>query len=265
MSNRKIKIRPKQLIVPAVRLFFFLLYPALFSTAFTGVKSLIIWIAEQKSLEWNSFTATLLALIAVTICFGRIFCGFACAFGTYGDALYFVSSWIRKKQKKKPFHVFERQGKYLKYLKYLVLLVTFVLCVFGMQGVIAENSPWTAFSRLQTGHIPDAAWGIALLAVISVGMLLEPRFFCRFLCPMGAVFAMLPVLPPAVIKRNRENCIPGCSLCQRRCPAGIEIPDAASGDSTGMGECFACRKCMHGCPKKNIHTLCRKKMVNEKK
>jgi polyferredoxin len=231
------------------------LYPALFATAFTGVKSIVTAISNQVGLEWNSFTSTLVALLLVTIVFGRIFCGFACAFGTYGDALYFLSSLVRKKGKKKPFHVFKKWGKYLKYVKYLVLFAVLACCAMGMSKIVGENSPWTAFSRLQSLKMPESFAGLLLFLLISVGMLLEPRFFCRFLCPMGAVFSMMPVLPFAQIRRKRANCTPGCRLCTTRCPAGIEIPDADAGDSAGMGECFACRKCLHGCPKKNIIQL----------
>lgn len=261
MKRKKITLW--DVAVPIVRLAFFILFPALFSTAFTAVKNIITAISKQSPLEWNGFTATLTALLIVTVVFGRIFCGFACAFGTYGDFLYFISSWVQKKRKKKPFHVFERYGNVLKYLKYVVLIAVLALCAAGMSGAVSVNSPWTAFSRLQSLKLPGLTAGAALLILISVGMLLEPRFFCRFLCPMGAVFSLMPVLPCSVIKRNRENCIKGCSLCKRNCPAGIDIMDAAGGDSAGMGECFACRKCLRGCPKKNIYVI-RTKVIEKK-
>lgn len=254
-GKKRGKIHPKDVMILIVRSAFFVLYPALFSSAFTGVKEIIIRISGLKNLEWTAFSATLVLLLVITFCFGRIFCGFACAFGTYGDFLYFLSAWIRKKCKKRPFHVFERWQEYLKYLKYFVLLGVLVLCALGMQDVISENSPWTAFSLLCSGKLPDAGFAVLLFGLISLGMLLEPRFFCRFFCPMGAVFALMPVMPQAVIKRDRQNCIKGCNLCQRTCPAALEIPDRTSDDSMGMGECFACRKCMQKCPGKNRQVM----------
>jgi polyferredoxin len=242
--------KTKKIIIFVIRAGFFVLYPALFSAAFTGVKSIIMTISEHRGLEWNSFVATLVALLLVTMVFGRIFCGFACAFGTYGDFLYFLSSWIRKKQKKRPFHVLEKQGKYLKYLKYLILFGILAFCAMGMSGAVSENSPWTAFSRLQSMKLPESVIGVGMFLLLSVGMFLEPRFFCRFFCPMGAIFSMMPVLPFAQVRRTEKNCAPGCRLCTKICPAGISIPDVGTTDSAGMGECFACRKCMQGCPRR---------------
>ncbi len=83
-----------------IRAVFFVLYPALFSTAFTGVKMLVGQVAGKKALEWNTFVMTLVILIIFTICFGRFFCGFLCAFGSYGDCMYVLSSALRKKCKK---------------------------------------------------------------------------------------------------------------------------------------------------------------------
>lgn len=86
-------------------------------------------------------------------------------------------------------------------------------------------------------------------------MLLIPRFFCRYLCPFGAVFSLLPVLPVSVVGRDRENCLKGCSLCQKVCPAGISLPDR-NGDYTQiMGECFSCGRCAGGCPRGNCGNI----------
>jgi Polyferredoxin len=99
--------------------------------------------------------------------------------------------------------------------------------------------------------------GIALLALILLGMALQPRFFCQFLCPMGAVFALLPVLPFAQLHRQSDGCIPGCNACKQQCPVCLKL----EGSSLRSGECIACEACAGICPKQNIHrwdrTLCK--------
>lgn len=66
----------------------FIFYPALFSTAFAGVKSIFQAIAAHQQITWNSFLDVTGLLLLVTILFGRHFCGYACAFGSLGDAMY---------------------------------------------------------------------------------------------------------------------------------------------------------------------------------
>ncbi len=75
------------------------------------------------------------------------------------------------------------------------------------------------------------------------------KVFCQFLCPMGAVFALMPILPGALFRRNREKCPPKCGLCKKRCPAHLDI----DGDTGKSGECLCCHACAAACPRKNIH------------
>ncbi len=258
MKNKK-KISLPACIEILIRLTFFALYPALFSTAWTGIKMLVETIKGRQLLSFDSFNLTLILLLAFTIVFGRFFCGFACAFGSWGDFVYGISSLIRKKRKKKPFHAFERMEGFLRYGKYLVVLAVLALVIMGKGGLVSTHSPFTAFSLLHKGvfsmKLPvgmDMA-GLVIFALITLGMAVEPRFFCRFLCPMGAVFSLMPVLPVSVIKRDRESCIPGCRACRNSCPADLDIPSDQEGDNVLSGECFSCGKCISRCPKSNIH------------
>lgn len=68
-----------------------------FSTAFAGVKSIFLAIGGQQSVTWNSFLDITALLLIITILFGRHFCGYACAFGSLGDALYELTAFIRAK------------------------------------------------------------------------------------------------------------------------------------------------------------------------
>ena len=84
--------------------------------------------------------------------------------------------------------------------------------------------------------------------LILIGMALQSRFFCQFLCPMGAIFALLPVLPFAQLHRSSEQCIPGCNACANRCPVHLKLDE----QNLRSGECIACEACMGTCPRSNI-------------
>lgn len=120
-----------------------------------------------------------------------------------------------------------------------------------------EPLAWTAFSMMTAGnfHIGAYAVGLVLLLLIVVGMAWQERFFCQFLCPMGAVFSLLPELPATSLKRNCENCIPNCQACRRQCPVRIKTGES----SLRAGECIRCGKCVSICPKNNIFIMKGKK------
>ena len=120
----------------------------------------------------------------------------------------------------------------------------------GWYANLQGMSPWDVFSMLTAGKLPNASYkiGIALFILILIGMCTQERFFCQFLCPMGAVFAMMPILPTALFHRNCEKCPSKCGLCKKRCPAHLEI----DGDTPFSGECICCHACEVTCPRKNI-------------
>ena len=84
-----------------IQIIFFLWMPALYTSAFSGVRYVIEQIRAGKPIEQNAFLVMLIALCGFTILFGRFFCGYACAFGTLGDGMYAFSKWVQKKVKKK--------------------------------------------------------------------------------------------------------------------------------------------------------------------
>ena len=134
---------------------------------------------------------------------------------------------------------------------YLLLAGLVALYVTRQEKLLTGASPWEVFSRLTALRLPPEGFGvgIALLVLILLGMAVQPRFFCQFLCPMGAVFALLPVLPFARLHRQSESCIPGCNACKQQCPVCLKLEES----SLRSGECIACEACVGTCPKQNIH------------
>ena len=251
-----------------IKIYFFFAFPAAWATGFAGLKYLCEQIHSGKPIELKAFLVAFIALTAFTVVFGRFFCGRACAFGTYGDVLHYLARLVAKKAGRK---LPEANGKafmMMRYVKYIVLLAVCFLCISGYGSVVSGASPWTAFSHLRTGKIETGSTldivGIVLFAVISVCMFFCERFFCRFLCPFGAVFSLLPVLPFSVVSRDKCKCLKGCRACKSVCPAKIDLPYRSPGrrrrvelsDAEEMyalrsGECFMCGRCTNICPKQS--------------
>ncbi|HEX9062754.1 MAG TPA: 4Fe-4S binding protein, partial [Clostridia bacterium] len=193
-----------------------------------------------------------LAIIPVTILAGRFFCGWMCAFGTLGDILYKISGMIFKV----PFTINEKADRALKKIKYVVLgFIIIAGWSFGIVNLNAAN-PWNAFGSLATvGKVPDFYYAASkftigffiLLAIISASFFVE-RFFCRYLCPMGAVFAIISKLKLAKIKKPKDKC-GSCKICTKSCAMGINLYEY---NKINSGECINCLKCVSSCPRKNV-------------
>ena len=235
-----------------IQLLYFLFLPSVFTAAFNGVKYIFTQLGQGEKIEMTAFVSALLLVCAFTIVFGRFFCGFACAFGSLGDAMHAIYGIICKKRKKKPRCIKPELAKKLALVKYGILLLVALCCFAGVCQKARGTSPWDVFSMLHAGNFRLSSYvsGIVLLLLILVGMFFEERFFCRFLCPMGAVFSLLPILPFFTLHRKRENCMRGCSACTRQCPSAVELPSDGSVEISG--DCFQCQKCIDTCPKGNI-------------
>lgn len=251
-QKRQQPLRRRALLQAGIQLFFFLAMPGAFVAGFNGVKQLFLRMGRGEILQLDSFALSALGLCGFTILFGRFFCGYICAFGSLGDFVYGLSGLVQKKllHRKKQFAFPEKAAICGQKLKYLFLAFILALCAAGQYEKLSGTDPWEVFSRLTALRLPPEGFGVGILLflLILVGMALHPRFFCQFLCPMGAVFSLLPVLPFAQLHRNGENCIAGCNACANRCPVHLKLAD----DSLRSGECIACEACVGTCPRENI-------------
>lgn len=232
-----------------VQIGFLLTFPGAFSAAFNGIKYLFAQIGATAPLEITAFVALLIALLAFTCVFGRFFCGFACAFGTLGDAAYTLAAPLRRALKLDGKRLPSVAQHALQLVKYAVLIAICAACLTGVWSRVSGLSPWVAFAAIDAGSVDGVAAGafVALAAVI-LGMAFVERFFCQFLCPLGAVFSLMPVLPASLFRRDRTHCATRCNRCEDRCPVRIH-PDR---DDLRSGECIACGRCADGCPMANV-------------
>jgi polyferredoxin len=249
MKKRKISVM--QIIRHACQLAAFIIYPGLFVSVFLAVKDIYTALISGK-FAWSVQAPSVFLIIAVflvTIIFGRFFCGFICSFGAMGDLMWFISSHTLKPR----FRVSSQADRILKYLKYAVLLVIVLIgwtfAVFDFDGY---SSPWTVFAMaasVKSWSQPTflLTVGALLLLIIIAGSLLIERFFCRYLCPLGALFCLTSRIRLFRIRKPRRKC-DKCSLCTYKCSMGIPLGET---DIVKSGECIDCFACTDVCPKGN--------------
>lgn len=246
------RIPAAQLIRHIIQLAAIILFPGLFVTVLSSLRDIVtaLIVGGFSFAAFSSQLITVLVVFLVTALWGRFFCGYVCAFGSIQELAAFISGKLAPRKKPVP----EKLDRVLKYFKYAVLAFI-VLGVWVLQlPVDSSLSPWGVFGLLVSGNAETAiaaipTVGFAILLAILVGAFFVERFFCRYLCPLGAMFTLISGKRLYKIKRKGASCN-GCGLCTRKCSMGIRIHDREAVDS---GECVNCMKCIPACQHECLH------------
>lgn len=195
-----------------------------------------------------SGTVVLLILtVIIAILFRRSFCGLLCPFGALQELFGTIGRKVFKKRFLMPAYI----DKPMRYLKYIILLLTVAMAWYYGALWMAPYDPYSAYTHLSsfTDSIkedPLVIIGFVLLAITVVGSFIYDRFFCKYLCPVGAFYGMLGKLSPTKIERNADLCV-NCKKCNKACPVNIDVAKSEKITST---ECINCNECVLVCPKK---------------
>jgi Polyferredoxin len=185
--------------------------------------------------------------MAIGVCMKKAFCGWLCPIGTMSESLWMVGKRIFGKNYSLP--------KWLDYplrsLKYFFLLF-FVYSILQMDvptlkefiyspyNKVADIKMYLFFAQVSS----FALWTLVILSVLS---LIIKNFWCRYLCPYGALLGALSWLSPLKITRNSSRCI-DCELCTNACPSSINVHTA---ERVWSDECMSCYACVEVCPVKD--------------
>jgi len=194
-------------------------------------------------------------LLAFGALFGRFVCGFLCPFGWVQDLLYKIPS-----KKVRTF----KYDRLLRYLKYVVLAVLVILLPMLVKNAAGVGLPWfckwvcpsgTLFAgiplllanptlRAVVGFI--FSWKMAILILILGLSVFLYRPFCKYLCPLGATYALFNKASFYRLKLDESACT-NCGTCKRACKMGVD-PSKTPDDM----ECIRCGDCVKNCPTKAL-------------
>ena len=186
----------------------------------------------------------LIAFLGISFLYRKAFCSWICPIGTlsewfwqFGDAVFgrtfALPRWL---------DIPLRSLKYILFGLFAYVVVTMPVpeiraFLASPYGLVADVKMLNFFRLMgQTSAIV-----VGMLLILSVFV---KNFWCRFLCPYGAMTGLVALVSPTRIRRNPDACI-DCAKCAKACPAGLPVDTALSIRSA---ECNACMSCVSVCP-----------------
>jgi len=183
------------------------------------------------------------ASVGVNLLFGRAFCGQFCPLGTLQELFGALRDKLGVARREVPGAI----DVPARFLKYLVFGVFAWLSWLTASLVIRPYDPWVAYHHLTSAELfTTFGIGAAVLGVSLAGSFVYDRFFCKYLCPMGAFLGLFNKLGRYRVVRHADACI-DCGACDRACPVNIAVSEVPSAVSDS--ECIACGECVVACPK----------------
>lgn len=191
-------------------------------------------------------------LMAFGAFFGRFVCGFLCPFGLVQDLLHKIPFLVKVR-------VLKRE-KFFQSLKYIVLLLFVIILPLTAVNIVGMGDPWFCKWICPSGTLlggiplvlanPDLqqavgflfGWKMLLLTAVVFLSIMIYRPFCRYLCPLGAIYGCFNKTAILRYEINEEKCV-GCGKCQRACEFNLPVykePNSA--------QCIRCGKCIKQCP-----------------
>ena len=204
------------------------------------------------------------AILLISLTFGKSFCSWFCPVGFISELIGDFGKKIFKKDIILP--------KWIDYplrsLKYLLLGFLFYAVFFLMSIVSVKaflDSPYNIVSDLKMFYFFADISRFSLIVIGSLFFLsiIIRNFWCRYLCPYGALLGLASLLSPNKIKRNTSSCI-DCGLCSKACPSHIKVDKVKTVVSD---ECSTCLSCVDACPVENtlqLENLVVKKKINKR-
>lgn len=191
-------------------------------------------------------------LMLVGAVLGRFVCGWLCPFGLVQDLIHKIP--FPKKMKKLP------GDRVLKWLKYVILALFVILLPLFAVDMFGQGKPWFCAyicpSGTLTAGLPLVAlneglravvgflyvWKVAVLIVLMLLSVVVYRPFCRYLCPLGAIYGLFNPIAFYRLRVAEHQCV-RCGACQRACKLDLKPYEKPNG-----AECIRCGDCVKACP-----------------
>ena len=204
----------------------------------------------DRDFRFSFYVAGFIMLFGI-LC-GRLICGFLCPFGLIQDLLY--------KIKLPKLKVNQKVDRVLRYLKYLILALFVIIMPLIFTNKYGMGSPFFCKYICPAGTLEGGIplilmnsqlkyalgglfiWKFILLVIIIVLSISIYRPFCKYICPLGALYGLFNRFSIYQMNLDREKCV-DCKACEKACKMNVEITK-----NINSPECIMCGECKNVCP-----------------
>jgi polyferredoxin len=213
-----------------------------------GMMALKLWITRGSfDTAQPASIVILCGALSLSLLLRKSFCGWICPIGTASEAAWKTGNRLFGKTYTIPGYV----DYFLRSIKYVVmaffLYTIFIRMTSSDIAGFLETPYWKVIDVKMLGFFSSiSVTTMVVLAVFIILSLLYKNFWCRYVCPYGALLGLLGCISPVGIGRNAGSCT-GCNACTRNCPSLLPV---SMKDNIRSPECTGCLTCLSCCPSK---------------
>lgn len=217
-----------------------------------GLMNLRYALATRQFPQFHPSALVLLCVfLFASLLVKKSFCSWLCPIGTVSEYLWKLARRVFHRNLTPPRWL----DLPLRSLKYL-LLAFFVFIVFTMStedlgAFLASPFSLVADVKMLDFFLTLSLAGLAVLMLLIALSVVVQNFWCRYLCPYGALMGIVSAFSPVKIRRDAETCI-DCGKCSKACPSHLPVDNLVQIRSV---ECTACMECVAVCPAQNALQL----------
>lgn len=190
-----------------------------------------------------------LAILIMSLLAKKSFCSWLCPVGTLSEGAHKMGRLLFGRN----FRIWSRLDIFLRGIKYLLLLLFVKFILLDMSAEALEkflDAPYWAISDVKMLYFFThmSVTTMVVLVCLTLLSLFYKMFWCRYLCPYGALLGLASIISPFKIRRDASGCT-GCQRCSATCPSGLAVHSCTAVSSP---ECTGCLTCAKSCPENNV-------------